>query len=439
MPWPCARSRADERHRHRDRAGEVGLHDLERGRGVVLGPLLVAEHAERDEHEVEVAEAIEGRVARTLSCDAKSVASNATACTSDAPAARSSRPRASHASGLRAASTTRAPRRATSLRARRERDVGGAAEHEHRLHLAQRVLHRRPPAWRVPSACVLLAAAAPLRSSRRSMSLRSRFVGSSAARAARHSSRRGYIAARSSGRSRESLVRYTRPPASTTSSSSPSSNGVERRRRGDVERERPARDREPDQRTAVVLEPLEHGEERRDPGRAEALERRRARPVPRRTARRTGTARSRASRRRGSSPRTPSSGKKNGLMPSTWRRGVRGALRNHISLNARTLSEVDQPVRQPRRRAEQRAGRVLARARPFGGGQVVERRVVAARQHRPAEVAAAREAVDPRDGVAVVVVAVEHPGHAVVDVVRCARCRTRCATSRPAAAAAWPR
>jgi hypothetical protein len=43
--------------------------------------------------------------------------------------------------------------------------------------------------------------------------------------------------------------------------------------------------------------------------------------------------------------------------------------------------------------------------------------VVAARQHRPTEIPAAGEAVDPGDGVAIVVIAFEHASHAVVDVV----------------------
>ncbi len=59
---------------------------------------------------------------------------------------------------------------------------------------------------------------------------------------------------------------------------------------------------------------------------------------------------------------------------------------------------------------------VRARGRPIGRRQIVERRVVAARQHGAAEVATTGEAVDPRDRVAVVVVAFEHARHAVVDV-----------------------
>ena len=53
--------------------------------------------------------------------------------------------------------------------------------------------------------------------------------------------------------------------------------------------------------------------------------------------------------------------------------------------------------------------------------QFVEGRVVAAGQHPATEVAAGRETVHPRDGVAVVVVAFEHLRHAVVDVVRAFR------------------
>ena len=107
----------DERHRHRDRAGEVGLHDLERGRGD-----RARRAPGRPARRTRPARGRSRRSDRTSrrtkpSCDAKSVASNATAshlATRRPRAAR--RPRASHASGLRAASTTRAPRRATSLR-----------------------------------------------------------------------------------------------------------------------------------------------------------------------------------------------------------------------------------------------------------------------------------------------------------------------------------
>ena len=66
-----------QRHARPTRAGVVGLHDLERGVGVVLGLLCVAEHAEGDHDEVDVAEARRTRRRRTPSCAAKSVASNA--------------------------------------------------------------------------------------------------------------------------------------------------------------------------------------------------------------------------------------------------------------------------------------------------------------------------------------------------------------------------
>ena len=60
---------------------------------------------------------------------------------------------------------------------------------------------------------------------------------------------------------------------------------------------------------------------------------------------------------------------------------------------------------------------------PAGGAalprrQPVERGVVAAQQHRPAQRRSAGQTVDPRDGVAVRVVATAEPGHGVVEVGR---------------------
>ena len=105
-----------EGNAHRHRTGIVRLHDLERGRGILLGAGLITEHAERDEDEVEVAETIE-RVADERPRARRSRSRRRrTACTSDAPAVRSSAATASHVSGLRTASTTRAARCATSLR-----------------------------------------------------------------------------------------------------------------------------------------------------------------------------------------------------------------------------------------------------------------------------------------------------------------------------------
>ena len=129
------------------------------------------------------------------SCEAKSVASNATAC----DLRRAGRAQRGHGRVARLGLARREhdPRAAAGddLAHGRERDVGGPAEHEHRLHFAQRVLHADP-------SFTVARRPAPLRSSRRSMSLRSRLSGSSVARVARHSSSRGYIAASSSGRSR---------------------------------------------------------------------------------------------------------------------------------------------------------------------------------------------------------------------------------------------
>src|SRR6516165_4119936 len=56
------------------------------------------------------------------------------------------------------------------------------------------------------------------------MSDESRRSGSSSFLTFLHLSSSGYISGRSSGRTRESLAKYTRPPASTTTSSSRSSN-----------------------------------------------------------------------------------------------------------------------------------------------------------------------------------------------------------------------
>ena len=105
----------------------------------------------------------------------------------------------------------------------------------------------------------------------------------------------------------------------------------------------------------------------------------------------------------------------------------RGDRLDLVAALARRLAEPELVERADRERVEQpfgvqrgarrtRARRERTRGGALRGRQVVERGVVAARQHRSAEVRAAGEAVDPRDGVAVALVAVEHPRHAVVDV-----------------------
>ena len=115
-------------------------------------------------------------------------------------------------------------------------------------------------------------------------------------------------------------------------------------------------------------------------------------------------------------PRTPSSGWKNCV--SVWispRRSRGWSAEPHLVERA-DRQRVQQRFRHHfgalaiSRGANSRAWRTLLRR------QLVERRVVAACQHRPAELPPLREAVDPRDGVPVAVVAVEHARHAVVDV-----------------------
>ncbi len=133
--------------------------------------------------------------------------------------------------------------------------------------------------------------------------------------------------------------------------------------------------------------------------------------------------------------RTPSSGKKNGLMPSTWRRRRARRLAEPHLVEGLDAQQVDEAVRQPRRRTEQCARRVLpAPSRVRRSADVVERGVVAAGQHRAAEVTdrwrgsrSTRPSSGSRDR-----------RRACAPCSRrrrwCVRCRTRCATSRPVAA-----
>src|SRR4029078_10487620 len=77
---------------------------------------------------------------------------------------------------------------------------------------------------------------------------------------------------------------------------------------------------------------------------------------------------------------------------------------------------VEQTVGDPRRGAQVCTRREVARMCSLGGREIAERGVIAAGQHRPAQLGAARETVDPGHGVSVDTVTLEHARHAVVDV-----------------------
>ena len=200
----------------------------------------------------------------------------------------------------------------------------------------------------------------------------------------------GTSRAASSGRRRESFVRYTRPPASATSSSRPSSSGQRLRpRRGMSSASVQPGIGNPSSRPAVVLEALQHREERR--ASAAALSRSSAVRTTRSGAvRHDELVLHEPVRAVDAVPvrATPSSGWKNGVMPWIWPRGARGALRNHTSLNARIESGLSRPFGIHGGARSSVAGRELPRAVARStAGSSSRRRVVAAREHRAAEAA----------------------------------------------------
>ena len=132
----------DYRHRDRHRSREVGLHDLERGGRIAFGTILVAQDTERDEHEVEVAEAVErGAHEGFVRCEIGGVERDRVDLRRAGGAQHCFRRLAGFGLARGEHDTRAAPR--DDLADGRERDVGGSAEHQDRLHLAQRVSHAR--------------------------------------------------------------------------------------------------------------------------------------------------------------------------------------------------------------------------------------------------------------------------------------------------------
>ena len=132
---------------------------------------------------------------------------------------------------------------------------------------------------------------------------------------------------------------------------------------------------------------------------SDAPHRRRAR----RRARRTGTAGTRGSRRGGSSRARRRAGGRTTRSSRAWPCSA-GVMRNQNSLNARDAQPVEQAVRRPRRRREQRLA-ASKRERVARAASAAGRRARAwsprDSTERPSD-APLREAVDPRDRVAVV-------------------------------------
>ena len=121
---------------------------------------------------------------------------------------------------------------------------------------------------------------------------------------------------------------------------------------------------------------------------------------------------------------------------------ARGALRNHSSLKAATVDGVEQARGRRDRHLRPATTRVegegVGASRP---GEVVEPGVVAPGEHGPAHAAArgpGSRSTPPSTGSRSSPLG--HPGHAVVEVRRPARCRPRMvAVSTRQHAAAWPR
>jgi hypothetical protein len=125
---------------HRHRTDVVRVDDLARGASVAFGLGLVTEYAERDQHDVEVAETLEDvgheRVMRAaVGCVERDRLHPLR--TGGAQGADRAVERFGLAGGKHDRVRTR-----RELAARRQRDVGTTAEHEHRLHRSESVLHR---------------------------------------------------------------------------------------------------------------------------------------------------------------------------------------------------------------------------------------------------------------------------------------------------------
>ena len=212
--------------------------------------------------------------------------------------------------------------------------------------------------------------------------------------------------------------------------------GQARAGRRDVQGQGPAGQGERQRPGVGGAEALEDRQERGAPGLAERGQDGPQRRPRHRRGRRTGTARSPAGRRCGSSRPTPSSGWKEA------RRSTRccpssnlGALRNHSSLKAATVARLSRPEG-AHGGALMRCGREKASARReerCWRRQVVAAGVVApGSTERPSDVAAG-QAVDPRHRVAVLVVGLEHPGHQRVEVGHPLGVDPHAGRSRPAA------
>ena len=417
VPWPCARSRFDERDRDRNRSGEVGLHDLERRGRVVLGPGLVAQHAERDEDEIEVAEAIERGTHEVL------VRGEVGGVERDRMHLRRARLRATR------------PRRRRRPRACAPRARPAPRRRATILRTVASAMSEVPPSTSTdctsPNASFIrIAPSCPIAVSYLSPPVAAEIeaaVHVAAQQAVRDRAWRGWCANRrgagtspraAPGAAGESLVRYTRPPACTTSSSSPSSSGA---RPGEAGMSSASVQPDIGNPMSERLSCSKRLSTARKVGTRAALKRSSA--VRTTCSAPNGTTNWYCTKPRGPytrfQSRTPSSGKKNGLMPSTCRRRVPRRLAVPDLVEGLDAQQVDQAVRQPRRRRRAAcAARMHVRSCVPRRGRSSSVGVVAAGQHRPPEVTAGREAVDPRHRVLVVVVAVEHARHAVVDVGR---------------------
>jgi hypothetical protein len=180
------------RDAYRHHARVVRLHDLERGGRVVGRNVCMAEHTEGDNDDVEVTDDRERVV------DELRVTREIGRVERDGLDPRRAR-RAQLSRGT--FETLRlAPREddrpgavTDQLVSDGDPEVGTASEHEQRLHGTNRVLHAALPSG--------------TRARRRLRSLRMTPIGSTEARTSRHRSIPGYIAAMSSGRTRESFDR----------------------------------------------------------------------------------------------------------------------------------------------------------------------------------------------------------------------------------------
>ena len=361
---PAARSRCDERDRDRHRrrcsssrtiSSAAGARRPRRGAWSPSTPNATSTRSKSPN-------AVERRRRRTARAS-RSRSRRTRRCRPSArPRPRISAAAASSASGSRAASTTRAARAGDQLRARRARDVGAAAEHEHRLHRSERVLHR---AW-------LLLRSTPVEAE-------------AAVHVAAQHVRRDRAGARTSRQPvelrvhrREQLGRRAASPWRGTRGRRPRRRARRGRRaarrasragRRDVERERPAR--ASGSRAAPRLSCSNRLSTARNDAqrcRAEPLERRAHDGF--RAVRHDELVLHEAARAVDAVPvahaveRVEERGDRSG----SWPRRSRGALRNHSSLNARIDSGLSSPFGTHGGAREQRARRELRARRRAGFG-----------------------------------------------------------------------